>query len=569
MNFLYISESQHPILGGASKCIYTLFAALVKKGHTCYTLGYNVIENILELQGITVIHTTNLQSTFTRFLQEGIDVVVTQLQGIEWVVDLCSKYKIPVILRVPSFEGICQDVNKMRTCNLICLKGQQCTSKGILFKTFRSSLVTTCSRFTTNIVQSMYGIRCTTIYPFIDEQEYLVPNTGNCITMIQGTEPKGLDIFLSIVNKLPNYNYLIVGQLRDNTKLSPNIIHISPTEDMKSIWQQTKILIVPSLVQETFGRVAVEAQINGIPVLASNIGGLPEAVCPVFCYKPNTLDPWTSEIERLMEDSTYYNIRSMQVKEHVEKFKLEDQVSKFLQLVGKIKYKDIQIIDPDIKISILTSSYKSGTFLKDYFEMLKSQIYTNFEIILTLNDPTLEEEVIVAEYTKYFDITVLRVPLEPVTDTYNSAFQLATGDLLLAAAVDDLLREDALQRYVVAYKSNPDISVIYCDHIRKNVKGETTKGPSSDFNFDLLKQLFYLGPHVVITKDIINDGHLLDIDYLYACDYEYYLRLASKGYKFLRIPIVLSTYLEHDDAITYRYRQEQIDTTNRIQGEYK
>jgi formyltetrahydrofolate synthetase len=136
MNFLYVSESQHPILGGASKCIYTLFANLVKKGHTCYTLGYNA-ENVFDVQGITVIHTTNLQGIFIKLLQENIDIVVTQLQGIEWVVDLCNKYKVPVILRIPSFEYVCANSDKMRTCNFICTKNQNCKFKGDLFKVFR------------------------------------------------------------------------------------------------------------------------------------------------------------------------------------------------------------------------------------------------------------------------------------------------------------------------------------------------------------------------------------------------------------------------------------------------
>jgi hypothetical protein len=386
--------------------------------------------------------------------------------------------------------------------------------------------------------------------------------------MIQGIEPKGVHLFLDIVNRLPMYDYLIVGQLGDSIPLPSNVTYIPPTEDMKSIWQQTKILIVPSLVQETFGRVAVEAAINGIPVIASNRGGLAEATCSAFCYDPTVLDPWISEVKMLMEDSTYYNIRSIQAKEYSERFNLEDQVSKFLQLVGKIKYKDIQIIDPDIKISVLTSSYKSAPYLRDYFEMLKSQIYTNFEIILTLNNPTLEEEVIVGEYSKYFDITVLRVPLEPVEDTYNRVFKLAQGDLLLVAAVDDVLREDALQRYAVTLKNDPSIDVIYCDHMRKDPTGNLIKGPSSDFNFELLKQLFYLGPHVAISKNV-GDNNLLDSSYIYASDYEFYLRLTAKGYKFQRIPIALSVYLERNDSITYTYRQEQVETTKRIQEEYK
>ena len=39
----------------------------------------------------------------------------------------------------------------------------------------------------------------------------------------------------------------------------------------------TRILLVPSLWGEAFGLVVVEAMLRGIPVLASNVGGLVEA----------------------------------------------------------------------------------------------------------------------------------------------------------------------------------------------------------------------------------------------------------------------------------------------------
>ena len=40
------------------------------------------------------------------------------------------------------------------------------------------------------------------------------------------------------------------------------------------------MLAIPSVESETFGRVSIEAQASGIPVLCSDIGGIPETLSP-------------------------------------------------------------------------------------------------------------------------------------------------------------------------------------------------------------------------------------------------------------------------------------------------
>ena len=57
-----------------------------------------------------------------------------------------------------------------------------------------------------------------------------------------------------------------------------NIALRDATYNVSEIYATTKVLLAPSLCYESWGRVATEATMNGIPVLASKSGGLPEAV---------------------------------------------------------------------------------------------------------------------------------------------------------------------------------------------------------------------------------------------------------------------------------------------------
>ena len=57
------------------------------------------------------------------------------------------------------------------------------------------------------------------------------------------------------------------------------------------------ILILPSR-EEGVGRVILEAMAMKLPVVASNVGGIPELLAPEFCVPP---DDVTSLYERLSE----------------------------------------------------------------------------------------------------------------------------------------------------------------------------------------------------------------------------------------------------------------------------
>ncbi len=58
----------------------------------------------------------------------------------------------------------------------------------------------------------------------------------------------------------------------------PNLSIKGPYLDVREFYKTLKALFTPSMWEEAFGRVVVEAGLSGIPVLASNRGGLPEAL---------------------------------------------------------------------------------------------------------------------------------------------------------------------------------------------------------------------------------------------------------------------------------------------------
>ena len=208
------------------------------------------------------------------------------------------------------------------------------------------------SRFSVHYYKSTIDLPCTAIPSPIDwARVYCPARTPQSLTFVNPTPEKGLYIFLGIVQSLarirPSLPILVVesrGTIRTleqaglNWRSLPNLRVMANTPDPRQFLRQTRILLAPSLWLETFGRVTAEAMINGIPVLASRRGGLPEVVGQGGIlldisrkYQPDTrkipteveLAPWIATILRLWDDHAFYEDACRRARNEAEKWRPE------------------------------------------------------------------------------------------------------------------------------------------------------------------------------------------------------------------------------------------------------
>lgn len=153
--------------------------------------------------------------------------------------------------------------------------------------------VFTCSQFLTDLYRERIGLESTPIDPPIDWARVVAPAGSRAfVTFVHPAPHKGLMLFARLADMLgsrrPDIPVLVIqsghsaGALNaipgiDFTKY-PQIMAAPAVPAPADYLALTRILLVPSVWEEPFGRVAAEAMINGIPPLVGNRGALPHVV---------------------------------------------------------------------------------------------------------------------------------------------------------------------------------------------------------------------------------------------------------------------------------------------------
>ncbi|MGB1007917.1 MAG: glycosyltransferase, partial [Thalassobaculaceae bacterium] len=89
----------------------------------------------------------------------------------------------------------------------------------------------------------------------------------------------------------------------------PNVTWRPATDDMRVCYRAAAVVLAPSLVEETWGRIVSEAQVSGIPALVSDRGALPETVGAggVVVGADASLDDWCAALTRMWDDRAFYD----------------------------------------------------------------------------------------------------------------------------------------------------------------------------------------------------------------------------------------------------------------------
>ncbi|MEQ9642536.1 MAG: glycosyltransferase [Alphaproteobacteria bacterium] len=194
--------------------------------------------------------------------------------------------------------------------------------------------------------EARFGQRVPVIHSLIHAADYVVESSRKVVTFINPKPEKGLETAFDLARHRPDIPFHFVeswplgdsehDDLKDRAAALGNVTIRRWMLDMKQVFADTRILLVPTPQFEGQARSVAEAQVSGIPVLASQIGGLPESVGPGGIVVPPTdTEGWRRALDALWDDAETYARAAAQAQAHSRRLSLQPEhiISSLLALV--------------------------------------------------------------------------------------------------------------------------------------------------------------------------------------------------------------------------------------------
>ena len=339
---------------------------------------------------------------------------------------------------------------------------------------------------------------------------------------------------------------------------------------MPYIYKGAEALVFPSLF-EGFGIPVVEAMRSDCPVICSKHTSISEVAgnaCLFFDPK-DPKDIAEKTIELLQNNSLKENLVK-KGKEQAKKFSYKECTRITLNYLEKLYLNKKASIENEMPlISIVTPSYNQGKYIRRTIDSVLNQNYPNIEYVVIdggSNDETVD---ILKSYGSR--LRWISRKDKGQANAINKGLRIAKGEIVAWLNSDDTYEQGTVAKVVKFFKNNPEAKFVHGNGHHIDVDDKfIERYPSEKTNFErFYKSCPVCQPTTFWKKEITNDVGLLNENWNYGMDYDYWIRI-SKKYEFHFLKDHLANTRVYADTKTFSDPEKpNLEAINIIDSHYE
>ena len=365
----------YPTFGGSGVIATELGLYLAKKGYEIHFITYKQPVRIQNLSRGLQFHEVHVP-TYDLFKYQPYELALSSK-----IVEVVKKHKIDMLhvhYAIPhayaAYMGkkMLEDdgiqipmITTLHGTDITLVGSHPFYKKAVQFSINHSEYVTAVSQSLKEDTERLFDIttKIKVIPNFIDidkikfrtvpcEKGQIAPDDQLIITHISNFRPlkRVIDVLktFKIVNEQLNVKLLMVGDGPEKERamryckshnMEDAVLFLGKSNQIDEILCFSDLFLLPS-EQESFGLAALEAMVNGVPVICSNVGGLPEVIengvsgflCPVGDFKA-----MAHKAIHILEDPERHQSFKQQAYESSKKFDIKKVIYHYESLYREAK----------------------------------------------------------------------------------------------------------------------------------------------------------------------------------------------------------------------------------------
>jgi glycosyltransferase involved in cell wall biosynthesis len=204
------------------------------------------------------------------------------------------------------------------------------------------------------------------------------------------------------------------------------------------------------------------------------------------------------------------------------------------------------------KITIVTPSYNQGRFLEQTIASVVEQNYSNLEYIVIDGGSTDGSVDIIKRHKDRFAYWISEKD-NGQSDAINKGLRRSTGEILAWLNSDDCYLPGTLENVAKYFDSRPDVDFLYGDLILVD-EGGSPVGIRRVVPYNYTLALYGLSsipqPSTFFRRRALDTVGLIDPEYHYHMDTEFFLRFGKAGLKAAYLPFPLAKFRLHRGSKT-------------------